>query len=155
MTFTEALVFFQNHAAIQDKVKLVCDLGLGYMQLGQSLSTISGGEAQRLKLAREMSRYKHRKNLIYIFDEPTIGLHSKDIIRILQVMRHIVSNQNTVVLIEHNPDMILSSDYIIDMGPGAGKHGGEIMFCGTPSQLLEQAHSKTAEYLRNYEVINF
>lgn len=155
MTFTEALVFFKDQAAIYDKVKLVCDLGLGYMQLGQSLSTVSGGEAQRLKLAREMSRYKNRKNLIYIFDEPTIGLHSKDVTRILQVMKRIVTNQNTVVLIEHNPDMILNSDYIIDMGPGAGRYGGEIMFCGTPLQLLEQAHSKTADYLRDYVEINF
>lgn len=155
MTFTEALDFFKDQAAIYDKVKLVCDLGLGYMQLGQSLSTVSGGEAQRLKLAREMSRYKNRKNLIYVFDEPTIGLHSKDVTRILQVMRRIVTDQNTVVLIEHNPDMILNSDYIIDMGPGAGRHGGEIMFCGTPLQLLEQAHSKTADYLRDYVEIHF
>lgn len=155
MSFTEALIFFKKHAVIYDKVKLVCDLGLGYMQLGQSLSTVSGGEAQRLKLAREMSRYKNRKNLIYVFDEPTIGLHSKDIIRILQVIHQIVANQNTVVLIEHNPDMILNSDYIIDMGPGAGRHGGEIMFCGTPSQLLKQAYSKTADYLRDYVGIHF
>lgn len=150
MTFSEALIFFKNYEAIYDKVKLVCDLGLAYMQLGQSLAAVSGGEAQRLKLAREMSRYKNRKNMIYVFDEPTIGLHSQDIIRILQVIQKIVEKQNTVVLIEHNPDMILSSDYIIDMGPGAGKHGGEIMFCGTAAQLLKQPHSKTAEYLRNY-----
>lgn len=150
MTFKEALSFFADYKSVYEKVKLVCDLGLGYMQLGQPLNTLSGGEAQRMKLAREMSRYKNKKNLLYIFDEPTVGLHAKDVSRIIEVMRRIVEGKNTVVLVEHNPDMILSADYIIDLGPGAGKHGGEVMFTGTPSQMIEQAHSKTADYLRNY-----
>lgn len=150
MTFAEALAFFENDQGICDRVRLVCDLGLGYMQLGQSLSSVSGGEAQRLKLAREMSRYKNKKNLLYLFDEPTIGLHSRDVARIIQVFGRIVANNNTVVLVEHHPDVILISDYVIDMGPGAGRHGGEVLFSGTPLQFLEQAHSKTAEYLRDY-----
>ena len=103
-----------------------------------------------MKLAKEMTKYRNKKNLLYIFDEPTVGLHSKDVSRFIEVIRHIVDAQNTVVLVEHNPDMILNSEYIIDLGPGAGKHGGEVMFAGTPSQLLEHAASKTAEYLRNY-----
>lgn len=154
MTFTEALHFFEDQERIYDKVKLVCDLGLGYMQLGQQLSTVSGGEAQRMKLAREMSRYKNKKNLLYIFDEPTIGLHSQDVNYILDIMRRIVANQNTVVIVEHNPNVILSSDYIIDMGPNSGKHGGTVMFTGTPSELLHQAHSRTADYLRDYVEID-
>jgi len=150
MPFVEALAFFKEHKNIYEKVKLVCDLGLGYMQLGQPLSTLSGGESQRMKLAKEMTKYKNKKNLLYIFDEPTVGLHSKDVSRFIEVIRQIVAAKNTVVLVEHNPDMILNSDYIIDLGPGAGKHGGEVMFTGTPSQMLEHATSKTAEYLRNY-----
>ena len=150
MTFAEALKFFKSHKNIWDKIKLVCDLGLGYMQLGQPLSTISGGEAQRMKLAREMSKYKNKRNLLYIFDEPTIGLHSKDIERIIEIMRRLVENQNTVVLVEHNPDMILNADYVIDLGPEGGKRGGEVMFTGAPLKLLREGNSKTADYLRNY-----
>lgn len=150
MTFSEALSFFEDQERIYDKIKLVCDLGLGYMQLGQQLNTVSGGEAQRMKLAKEMSRYKNKKNLLYIFDEPTIGLHSQDIEYILNIMKRIVANNNTVVIVEHNPDVMLSSDYIVDIGPDSGKCGGNVMFSGTPSELLEQAHSRTADYLRDY-----
>lgn len=154
MTFSEALRFFDDHERIHDKVKLVCDLGLGYMQLGQPLNTVSGGEAQRMKLAREMSRYKNKKNLLFIFDEPTIGLHSEDIRYILDIMSSIISNNNTVVIVEHNPEVIMNSDYVIDMGPCSGKYGGSVMFTGTPLELLEQGHSRTADYLREYVGIN-
>ena len=150
MTFLEALSFFENHPKLYDKISLVCDLGLGYMQLGQPLSTISGGEAQRMKLAREMTKYKNKKNLLYIFDEPTVGLHTKDIDKILKVMKRIIEEKNTIVLVEHNPDMILNADYIVDLGPGAGKFGGEVTFMGTPSEMLLSAHCKTADYLRNH-----
>ncbi len=148
MTFSEASVFFAQQKNIQEKIMLVCDLGLGYMQLGQPFNTLSGGEAQRMKLAKQMSRCKNKKDLLYIFDEPTIGLHAKDVSRIREVMQRIIEAQNTIVLVEHHPDMILSSDYIIDLGPGAGKHGGNVVFSGTPSQLLACGDSKTAEYLR-------
>ena len=150
MTFAEALDFFEEHKNVYEKVKLACDLGLGYMQLGQPLSTLSGGEAQRMKLIKEMTKYKNKKKLLYIFDEPTVGLHAKDVSRFIKVIQRIVAEQNTVVLVEHNPDMILSSDYIIEMGPGAGKYGGEVVFAGIPSQMLEHATSKTATYLRGY-----
>ncbi|MDE7297973.1 MAG: ABC-ATPase UvrA, partial [Lachnospiraceae bacterium] len=148
MTFAEASDFFDGQKNIQEKIRLVCDLGLGYLQLGQPLNTLSGGEAQRIKLAKEMTRYRNQKNLLYIFDEPTIGLHTKDIEKITAVMRRIIEAQNTIVVVEHHPDIILSSDYIIDLGPGAGRHGGRVVFAGTPSQLLECRASKTAEYLR-------
>lgn len=150
MTFVEALSFFEDNKNIFEKVKLVCDLGLGYMQLGQPLSTLSGGESQRMKLAKEMTKYKNKKNMLYIFDEPTVGLHSKDVSMLIKVIRNIVETGNTVILVEHNPDMILNADYLIDLGPGAGKYGGEVMFAGTPSEMLEHATSKTAQYLRNY-----
>lgn len=150
LTFSKALMFFEDTRRIHEKIQLVCDLGLGYMALGQPLSTVSGGEAQRLKLAKEMSRYKNTKNLIYIFDEPTVGLHTKDISYIINIMKRITSNQNTVVVVEHNPEVILNSDYIIDMGPGSGNDGGNVIFTGTPYELLERSTSKTAEYLRDY-----
>lgn len=154
MTFQEALYFFEVHKDIFEKIKLVCDLGLGYMQLGQPLSTLSGGEAQRMKLAKEMTKYKNKKNILYIFDEPTVGLHSKNVGMLIDVIRNIVGAGNTVLLVEHNPDMILSADYIIDMGPGAGKYGGEVIFTGTVSQMLENATSKTAQYLRTCVQVN-
>lgn len=150
MSFREALSFFTDIPFIYEKIRLACDLGLGYLKLGQPLSTVSGGEAQRLKLAREMGRYKSRKNLLYIFDEPTIGLHSSDILCILKVMKSIVESGNTVVMVEHNPEMILNSDHVIEMGPGAGKHGGRVMFCGSPFELLRHRGLKTADYLRDY-----
>ena len=150
MSFSKALNFFKDNKNIYEKVSLVCDLGLGYMQLGQQLSTVSGGEAQRLKLAREMSKYKNKKNLLYLFDEPTVGLHSKDVLRIIDIMKRITSQNNTVVVVEHNPDMMLTADYIIDMGPGAGRHGGTVVFSGTPKELIDNAQTKTADYLRNY-----
>lgn len=149
MPFQEALDFFADRPFLYERIQLVCDLGLGYMQLGQPLSTVSGGEAQRLKLVREMSKYRHRKNLLYLFDEPTIGLHSRDVLRVLHVMRQIVERGNTVVMVEHDPEMILRSDHVIDMGPGAGRHGGKVMFCGSPCDLLKHRESKTADYLRS------
>lgn len=131
-----------------DRLQLSCDLGLGYMQLGQPMNTLSGGEIQRIKLVREMTRCRGKKDLLYIFDEPTIGLHKLDIAKILSVMQHIVKQKNTIVLVEHHPDMILNSDYIIDLGPGGGRYGGEIVFEGTPSRMLLEGKTKTANYLR-------
>ena len=102
------------------------------------------------KLAREMSKYKNQKHLLYLFDEPTIGLHSQDVMYVLNVMKRIVQSGNTVVMVEHNPEMILNSDYVIEMGPGAGKHGGRIMFCGSPYKLVRCKGLKTTDYLREY-----
>lgn len=149
MPFQEALDFFADRPFLCERIRLVCDLGLGYMQLGQPLSTVSGGEAQRLKLAREMGKYRNRKNLLYLFDEPTVGLHSQDVLRVLEVMERIVESGNTVVMVEHDPEMILRSDYVIDMGPGAGRHGGKVIFHGAPCDLLRHRESKTADSLRS------
>lgn len=150
MTFEEARDFFSGNHTIYQKCSLACELGLGYMQLGQSLNTLSGGEAKRIKLAKEMTRYKNKKNLLYIFDEPTVGLHKIDIDRILTVIQRIVKENNTVIVVEHNPDIILNSDYIIDLGPGAGSAGGEVVFAGTPLLMLTEGGTKTAEYLKKY-----
>lgn len=149
MPFREALDFFADRPFLYERIRLVCDLGLGYMQLGQPLSTVSGGEAQRLKLVREMGKYRNRKNLLYLFDEPTVGLHSQDIRRVLDVMKKIVEGGNTVVMVEHDAEMILRSDHVIDMGPGAGRHGGRVMFYGSPFDLLKHRESKTTDYLRS------
>lgn len=98
-----------------------------------------------------MTRYRNKKNLLYIFDEPTVGLHAKDVEKILTIMQRIIEAQNTVVIVEHNPDIILNADHIIDLGPDAGKHGGEVVFAGTPAKMLSSAKTKTANYLRNQE----
>ncbi len=150
MPFAEALEFFDGNKNILEKLKLSCDLGLGYMELGQPMNTLSGGEIQRIKLAREMTRCRSKKDLLYILDEPTIGLHKLDVAKILSVMQRVVKDKNTIVLVEHHPEMILNSDYIIDLGPGGGWHGGEIIFEGTPSQMLAEGKTKTANYLREY-----
>lgn len=150
MSFAESVKFFDGNKNIPQKLQLSCDLDLGYIQIGQPMNTLSGGEIQRIKLVREMTRCRGKKDLLYIFDEPTIGLHKLDIAKILSVMQRVIKDQNTIVLVEHHPDMILNSDYIIDLGPGGGRHDGEIVFEGTPSQMLSEGKTKTANYLREY-----
>lgn len=150
MDIESACTFFEEHSYIHNKLNYMLDLGLGYMSLGQPVNTVSNGEAQRLRLAKELSRNKRKKNLLYILDEPTAGLHAKDVKKILNVIRDIVDKGNTVVVIEHNPEVIINSDYVIDMGPGAGKEGGRIVFTGTPSELLQFNASKTSDYLKRY-----
>lgn len=150
MTFQEAASFFEKEKKIYDKVRLACDLGLGYMRLDQPMNTLSGGEIRRMKFVKEMTRYQNKKGLLYLFDEPSVGLHVKDVKKLMEVMRQVVREGNTVVLVEHHPDMILRADYIIDLGPGAGKDGGKVMFAGQPFLLLKQTASKTAQYLRSY-----
>ncbi|MDR2571082.1 MAG: hypothetical protein LBD23_12465 [Oscillospiraceae bacterium] len=118
------------------------------MTLGQSIKTVSGGEAQRLRLAKELSKIRKKKNMLYILDEPTTGFHSKDIKQLLRFFRKIVSGENTVILIEHNTDVIQSADYIIDMGPGAGKHGGNVVATGSLSDIMKCEASATAKHLR-------
>lgn len=150
LTIESALAFFSNHPYIYNKLKCVEELGLGYMTLGQSITTISGGEAQRLRLAKELSKIRRKKNMLYILDEPTTGLHAKDIKLLLLFLKKIVSNENTVLLIEHNPDVILNADYIIDMGPGAGKNGGTVVTAGGVSDIMKCSESITGQYLKNY-----
>ena len=153
LTIETALTFFSDQQYIYNKLKCVDELGLGYMTLGQSISTISGGEAQRLRLAKELSKIRRQKNMLYILDEPTTGLHAKDIKTLLLFLQKIVANGNTVLLIEHNPDVILNADYIIDIGPGAGKNGGTVVVAGGVSDIVKCNDSVTGQYLKKYSTV--
>jgi excinuclease ABC subunit A len=149
MTVDEASVFFRNFPRIRDRLKMLTNVGLGYLKLGQPGPSLSGGEAQRLKLAAELA--KHRKeHTLYLLDEPSTGLHFKDIKKLLILLHSLVLQGNTVIVIEHQPDIILSADWIIDLGPGAGPDGGKIMAMGPLDKVLSQSNSVTAEYLKKY-----
>ena len=147
MTVDEAADFFQNIPALRDKCKLLQRVGLGYISLGQSAVTLSGGEAQRIKLAKELSRRSTGKTL-YILDEPTTGLHFADIQKLLDVLHTLVEQGNTVVVIEHNLDVIKTADYIIDMGPEGGDGGGQVVAKGTPEEVADCLQSYTGQYLK-------
>lgn len=147
MTIEEACVFFENHPKIYKKLKILNDIGLGYIQLGQSSVTLSGGEAQRTKLAAELYKRDTGKTL-YILDEPTTGLHFEDINKLLIVLHKLVDNGNTVIVIEHNMDVIKTADHIIDLGPEGGKAGGYVLFEGTPEELIQlKDKNDTAKFL--------
>jgi len=148
MTVNQSLSFFNNIPIIKSKLQLLYDVGLGYIKLGQSATTLSGGEAQRLKLARELGK-RFRRNILYILDEPTIGLHFADIHRLLEVLMRLVDMGNTVVVIEHNLDVIKSADYLIDLGPEGGEGGGKIIASGTPEEVAKTEGSLTGNFLRN------
>jgi excinuclease ABC subunit A len=147
MTVEEAGEFFKNHSAINQKLKTLIEVGLGYIKLGQSATTFSGGEAQRIKLATELSRRATGKTL-YILDEPTTGLHFADIDRLLKVLNMLVDQGNTVLIIEHNLDLIKSVDWIIDLGPEGGEAGGYLVATGTPREITKVANSYTGQYLK-------
>ncbi|MFH1427182.1 MAG: excinuclease ABC subunit UvrA [Patescibacteria group bacterium] len=147
MTVEEAMNFFKNIPAIHTKLSTLFEVGLGYIKLGQSATTLSGGEAQRVKLATELSRRATGRTL-YILDEPTTGLHFDDINRLLQVLNQLVEKGNTVLIIEHNLDVIKSVDWIIDLGPDGGDKGGEIVAVGTPKQIADNKKSYTGQYLK-------
>ena len=147
MTINEAVEFFESHPKIARKLRAVKDVGLGYITLGQSSTTLSGGEAQRIKLATELSKTDTGSTL-YILDEPTTGLHFEDIRVLLDVLQKIVDKGNTVLVIEHNMDVIKVADWIIDIGPDGGVKGGEIVFAGTPEELAKQSDNYTGQYLR-------
>jgi len=147
MTATEALEFFSNIPSVRNRLQVLCDVGLDYIQLGQSATTLSGGEAQRVKLAKELSRPSTGKTL-YLLDEPTTGLHFDDIQKLLIVLNRLVDKGNTVVVIEHNLDVIKNADYIIDLGPEGGDAGGEIVACGTPEELSRVESSYTGQFIR-------
>lgn len=148
MTVEEARQFFADTAAIVDKLRLLEEVGLGYVQLGQPATTLSGGEAQRVKLATELSRRATGKTL-YILDEPTTGLHFEDIKRLLHVLYALVDKGNTVIIIEHNADVIKCADWIIDLGPEGGKRGGELVAEGTPAEVMKTTKSLTGKYLKD------
>ena len=147
MTISEASKFFENIPAISNKLKTIEEVGLGYIRLGQPATTFSGGEAQRIKLATELSRRSTGKTL-YILDEPTTGLHSDDVNRLLKILNKLVEGGNSMIIIEHNLDVIKSADYIIDMGPEGGLGGGQIIAKGTPEQIAKNSASATGQYLK-------
>jgi excinuclease ABC subunit A len=146
MTINQSVRFFENISSIRTKLATLVDVGLGYIKLGQAATTLSGGEAQRIKLAKELSK-KGTGKTIYILDEPTTGLHSDDINKLLFVLNRLVDAENTVVVIEHNLDVIKCADYIIDLGPEGGDKGGEIVALGTPEEIAENKRSYTGFYL--------
>ncbi len=147
MTINEAVDFFENVPNILHKIKVLQEVGLGYIKLGQSSTTLSGGESQRVKLATELARID-TGNTLYILDEPTTGLHFEDIRVLLGVLNKLVEKGNTVIVIEHNLDIIKCADYIIDLGPEGGERGGEILAKGTPEEIVHNGESYTAVYLR-------
>ncbi|MDR1980337.1 MAG: excinuclease ABC subunit UvrA [Tannerellaceae bacterium] len=149
MTINMAVEFFENIPSILSKIKVLQDVGLGYIKLGQPSTTLSGGESQRIKLAAELSK-RDTGNTLYVLDEPTTGLHFEDIRVLLGVLNKLVDKGNTVIVIEHNMDVIKCADYLIDMGPEGGKKGGEILFTGTPEQMAgAETKSYTAPFLKN------
>ena len=146
MTVEEACEFFKEIPAIADRLQTLLDVGLGYLELGQSATTLSGGEAQRVKISSELYR-PHMQKTIYLLDEPTVGLHYEDVRKLIEILQKLVDHGNTVVVIEHNLDVIKSSDYVIDMGPEGGKGGGNIVAKGTPEEIAKAKGSHTAKYL--------
>ena len=149
MTVEEALDFFSNIPKIKQKIQTLYDVGLGYIKLGQPSTTLSGGEAQRVKLATELSKRATGKTL-YILDEPTTGLHIADVHRLVDILQRLVDTGNTIIVIEHNLDLIKTADYIIDLGPEGGDGGGEIVAVGTPEQICKNDRSYTGKFLKKY-----
>ena len=147
MTAEEALAFFENLPKIRQKIQTLVDVGLGYIKLGQSSTTLSGGEAQRVKLATELSR-RATGRTIYILDEPTTGLHIADVHRLIDVLQLLVDSGNTVLVIEHNLDVIKVADHVIDLGPEGGAGGGTLVCAGTPEQVAACPASYTGQYLK-------
>ena len=147
MTADEALDFFENLPRIREKISTLVEVGLGYIKLGQSSTTLSGGEAQRVKLATELSR-RSTVRTMYILDEPTTGLHMYDVHKLLEVLQKLVDAGNTVLVIEHNLDVIKTADHIIDLGPEGGYGGGRILICGTPEEVAACPESYTGQYLK-------
>ena len=148
MTINMAVDFFENVPNILHKIKVLQEVGLGYIRLGQSSTTLSGGESQRVKLATELARID-TGNTLYVLDEPTTGLHFEDIRVLLSVLNKLVEKGNTVIVIEHNLDIIKCADHIIDLGPEGGAKGGNILTTGTPEEVIRCEQSYTARYLRD------
>jgi excinuclease ABC subunit A len=146
MTINQAVEFFENVPTILPKLKTLQEVGLGYIKLGQSSTTLSGGENQRVKLATELAK-KDTGNTLYILDEPTTGLHFEDIAVLLKVLNQLVDKGNTVIVIEHNIDVIKNADYLIDMGPEGGRHGGHLVIEGTPEEIKKANKGNTAKFL--------
>jgi excinuclease ABC subunit A len=146
-TVEDALAFFENQPRVRQKLQTLFDVGLGYIHLGQSATTLSGGEAQRVKLAAELSK-RDTGRTFYILDEPTTGLHFEDVRMLMTVLHRLVDRGNTVLVIEHNLDVIKTADWIIDLGPEGGQRGGDVVAAGTPEDVADVAASYTGQYLR-------
>ena len=147
MTVEEGIEFFANHPPIVRKLQTLYDVGLGYIKIGQPSTELSGGEAQRVKLATELAKVGTGQTL-YILDEPTTGLHMADVHKLIDVLNRLVDQNNTVVVIEHNLDVIKVSDYLVDLGPEGGDGGGTLVGCGTPEELAKNKKSYTGKYLK-------
>jgi len=147
MQIQEAVEFFRNIPSVRDKLAIMNEVGLGYLELGQPATTLSGGEAQRVKLAAELAR-KGSERTLYLLDEPTTGLHFADIRKLLHLLNRLVEKGSTVVVIEHNLDVIKTADYLIDLGPEGGERGGELVACGTPAEVARSKKSYTGRYLK-------
>jgi excinuclease ABC subunit A len=147
MNVEEAAELFKAVPAIRDKMRMLQEVGLGYIKVGQSATTLSGGEAQRVKLSKELSRRATGKTL-YILDEPTTGLHFEDVRKLLEVLHRLVDTGNTVVVIEHNLDVIKTADWVVDLGPGGGVNGGRIIAEGPPERITREPSSATGQYLK-------
>ncbi|MDP8906206.1 MAG: excinuclease ABC subunit UvrA, partial [Thermoproteota archaeon] len=148
MTVEEALEFFRNNPVIANKLNLLNDVGLGYLHLGQSATTLSGGEAQRIKLASELSK-RDTGNTLYILDEPTTGLHFADVKKLLKILHKLRDMGNTIIVIEHNLDVISAADWVIDLGPEGGENGGQIIAYGPPKDIVSNEASHTAQFLKD------
>ncbi|MGN1221928.1 MAG: ATP-binding cassette domain-containing protein, partial [Christensenellales bacterium] len=147
MTVEDALKFFENFAPLKNKLQNLYDVGLGYIKLGQSATTLSGGEAQRVKLATELSKISTGQT-VYILDEPTTGLHNYDVDKLIKILQRLVAQGNTVIVIEHNLDVIKVADHIIDLGPEGGDRGGNVVATGTPEQIAKVSKSWTGKFLK-------
>ena len=143
----EALIFFEHHARIRKKLETLHDVGLGYVRLGQPSTTLSGGEAQRVKLATELSR-KATGRTIILLDEPTTGLHIDDVSRLIRVLQQLTDAGNSVLVIEHNLEVLKTADYILDLGPEGGDKGGKVVAKGTPEEIAKVEGSYTGQYLK-------
>ena len=149
MTATEARRFFREDPSLVRSLDVIDEVGLGYLRLGQSATELSGGEAQRIKLATELQRAEHGDTL-YVLDEPTTGLHPLDVERLMKQLHRLVDSGNTVVLVEHDMQVIADSDWVIDMGPGAGEEGGRVILTGTPDEVSQSKVGKTAAHLSRF-----
>jgi len=148
MTVDEAVEHFHGNERILRSLKVLADVGLGYIKLGQPSNTLSGGEAQRIKLALHLTAQHERKHTLFIFDEPTTGLHFDDISKLLKCFEMLIEKNNSVVIIEHNLDVIKCADHVIDLGPEAGENGGEIVASGTPEEIAACVYSLTGKFLK-------
>jgi excinuclease ABC subunit A len=149
MTVDTALEVFAAFPSMVNKLRTLQDVGLGYIRIGQPATTLSGGEAQRVKLARELSK-RSTGSTLYVLDEPSVGLHAADVHKLIEVLQRLVDAGNSVVIIEHNLDIIKIADYLIDLGPEGGEGGGEIVAEGTPEEVCSVANSYTGEFLRHF-----